>query len=140
MRVKADGRGLLLLAQKIREHNAEDDITECAKELADMLIVAVRERTPVKSGRLEGGWELNGVLKNGLSYTISIENAVEYAAAVEYGHGQETGRFVPAIGKRLKSQWVNGRFMLTISSAELQDSAPGVIEKRLRGCLEKVFG
>lgn len=31
-----------------------------------------------------------------------------YAAAVELGHKQEVGRFVPAIGKRLVKPWVQG--------------------------------
>lgn len=39
---------------------------------------------------------------------ITISNAVEYAIFVNYGHLQEPGRFVPAIGKRLKKHWVDG--------------------------------
>ena len=34
---------------------------------------------------------------------------VSYAPPVELGHHQEPGRYVPAIGKRLKREWVPGK-------------------------------
>lgn len=33
-----------------------------------------------------------------------------YAQYYEYGHRQTPGRYVPQIGKRLKAQFVKGRF------------------------------
>ena len=54
-----------------------------------------------------------GNLKN--SITAEVHNAekevwvgtdVEYAASVEFGHHQEVGRYVPALGKRLVSDFV----------------------------------
>ena len=51
-----------------------------------------------------------GNLKNSITKEVSREEkavyigtAVEYAPAVEFGHKQEVGRYVPAIGKRLVS-------------------------------------
>lgn len=35
--------------------------------------------------------------------------AKEYAPHVEYGHRQQVGRYVPAIGKRLKAPYVEGQ-------------------------------
>ena len=45
---------------------------------------------------------------------------MEYASYVELGHKQQVGRYVSAIGKRLKQPWVRGYFMATISIAEIE--------------------
>lgn len=70
---------------------------------------------------------------------IEIVNPVKYASYVEFGHRQEVGRYVPAIGKKLKKGWVSGQFMLTYSEQELQEIAPKVLEQKikkyLRGCM-----
>lgn len=56
-----------------------------------------------------------GRLKNSITHQQMDENTevigtnVEYAAAVELGHHQEPGRYVPAIGKRLKKSFVPGK-------------------------------
>lgn len=72
------------------------------------------------------------ITKHGEIYQIEIVNPVHYASYVEYGHRQEPGRFVPAIGKRLKQGWVKGRFMLTISEQQLQAEAPALLEAKLK--------
>lgn len=72
-------------------------------------------------------------------YTIEIVNPVEYASYVEYGHRQQKGRFVPAIGKKLVRSWSAGKLMLTISEKEIQSSAPRILEKRLMDMLKEVF-
>ncbi len=76
----------------------------------------------------------------GDTYVIEIVNPVEYASYVEYGHRQSPGRYVPALGKRLKRGWVKGRFMMTISEQELQLITPRVLENRIKkyfeGCLK----
>lgn len=80
-----------------------------------------------------------GISCNGQVYHIEIVNAVEYAPYVEFGHRQTPGRYVPAIGKRLKAGWVDGKFMLTISVQEMQQLTPGLIEKRLNALLKEAF-
>ena len=79
------------------------------------------------------------VVHSGDSYTIEIVNPVKYASYVEYGHRQTPGRFVPALGKRLKGSWVEGKFMLTISSQEIERDAPRVLEAKLKKKLEECF-
>ncbi len=71
------------------------------------------------------------VMRRGNEFIIEIVNPVHYASYVEYGHRQEPGRYVPAIGKRLKSSWVEGRFMLTISEGQLRRESPAILEKKL---------
>ena len=72
-------------------------------------------------------------------YVVELINPVEYASYVEYGHRQEPGRYVPAIGKRLKKGWVPGQFMLTISENELRDAAPRLIEQKLNNWLKEAL-
>lgn len=79
------------------------------------------------------------IKKVGDTYEIEVVNPVHYASYVEYGHRQEPGRFVPAIGKRLKNSWVPGKFMLTISEKELESEIPGVLEKKINEFLKECF-
>lgn len=122
----------------------------CAKELAARLLTKVIKRTPVgeyskssgkKGGTLRRGWtaEKNqavlsyinslNITNSGDKFTIEIVNPVEYASYVEYGH------------RTMNHQgWVEGKFMLTISSQELQEAAPAILEKKLQKKLGEVFG
>ena len=70
---------------------------------------------------------------------MTIINPTEYASYVEYGHRQTPGRYVPALGKSLKANWVKGRFMLTISIQEVEKALPGVLERNLYELLKEVF-
>lgn len=77
--------------------------------------------------------------KDGKYYKIVIINQVEYAMYVEYGHRQEPGRYVPALGKRLKASWVKGQFMMTKSEREVKAIADRIVDKKLQELLRKEF-
>lgn len=79
------------------------------------------------------------VLHEGSAYHIVILNPVRYASYVEYGHRQKPGRYVPALGKQLKNNFVKGQYMLTLSERELQSQAPEIIQGRLEAFLREVF-
>lgn len=90
--------------------------------------------------------EINGAVKSlqvekvpGGYYNITIVNSAPYASYVEYGHRQTPGRYVPAIGKRLKANWVEGKHFLQLSEQDLQKVAPSVLEKLLDNFLRQVF-
>jgi hypothetical protein len=68
---------------------------------------------------------------NGGTHSITITNPVHYASYVENGHRQQPGRYVPAIGRRLKKQWVDGQFMMAKSEAETKAEIPAVLQRRL---------
>ena len=93
-----------------------------------------------QGGTLRKNWTVSDVRKNGGNYEIEVSNSTEYASYVEFGHRQTPGRFVPAIGKKLKKSWAKGKFMLTISESELQKQAPAVIEKKITEWLKKLGG
>lgn len=64
-----------------------------------------KQSCPVKTGRL----------RNSITHQLMddstelIGSNVVYAPPVELGHAQQPGRYVPAIGKRLKASHVNGK-------------------------------
>lgn len=117
------------------------------------LIRKAKQKTPTDTGLLKNSWSVgseaialrfkNGkykkvsgisafekepsvddITKEGEYLKITVSNPTEYASYVEYGHSQQPGRYVPAIGKKLKSGWVDGKFMLTLSIKEIQDKIP----------------
>lgn len=79
------------------------------------------------------------IAKSGEAYTIEIVNPVEYASYVEFGHRQTPGRYVPALGVRLKNGFVKGKKMLTISEDEIRRDAPRVLENKLKQKLGEYF-
>jgi hypothetical protein len=124
-------------------------IESCAKELAARLLAKVIKRTPVGQypsgsgkvgGTLRRGWTggksqagsaFAGNLKVnhfGDTYVIEVENPVEYASYVEFGHRT-----------RNHSGWVEGKFMLTISEQEIQSAAPKILENKLKKKLGECF-
>lgn len=67
----------------------------------------------------------------GVNHSVNIINPVEYASYVENGHSQTPGRYVPAIGKRLKNSWVPGQFMLATAEDETRQVMDRVVEKEV---------
>ena len=103
-------------------------------------VLKTKTVTYKKGGTLRRNWTVSDVRKNGSNYEIEVSNSTEYASYVEYGHRQTPGRYVPAIGKRLKKSWVKGKFMLTISEEELRKEAPAVIKRKISEWLKKLGG
>ena len=101
------------------------------KELASRLLTMAIKRTPVDTGTLRRGWDVNShlsVRKSGNTYLIDVINPVEYASYIEYGHRtpNQTG-------------WVNGKFMLKLSKQELDAMTPTIIERKLKQFIEGVI-
>lgn len=92
-----------------------------------------------RGGTLRRGWTVGNVEKVGNQYQIEVINPTIYASYVEFGHRQTPGRYVPALGKKLKKAWVEGKFMLTISEQDLRAEAPAIIERRMKKKLGEYF-
>ena len=139
-KIKVQFDGLKEFKKIIEEMEKEKEqlMIDTIKELAARLLHKVIKRTPSDTGNLRRNWAVSDVRKNGKNYEIEVSNSAEYASYVEFGHRQTPGRFVPAIGKRLKKSWVKGKFMLTISEDELKRQAPAVIEKKITEWLHKL--
>lgn len=93
-----------------------------------------------RGGELRKAWKIKSSKKTANSHEIVVENTKEYASHVEYGHRQEVGKFVPAIGKSLKNEYVKGKFMMTITEEEIKKITPKLLEKRLAQYLEEING
>ena len=141
-KIEVQIEGLKDFQKLLQEMKAEEErfMTETIKELAAKLLRKVIKRTPVREGLLRRNWTVSDVRKNGSNYEIEVSNSTEYASYVEYGHRQTPGRYVPAIGKRLKKSWAKGKFMLTISEEELRKEAPAVIKRKISEWLKKLGG
>ena len=162
---KVDFSELKALQKRLEEFEKADMdafCTKMAKELAARLLRRVRQKTPVgeyevityttkdgktytfndgkQGGTLRNAWKIDKtVTKKGAVFEIEVINPMEYVSYVEYGHRQQVGRFVPQIGKSLKSGWVTGKFMLKISEEEVQALAPALLQKRLEEELRGIF-
>ncbi len=81
---------------------------------------------------------LKSVKIEGNDLLIEIYNNVEYAGWVEDGHRQEVGRYVPAIGKRLKNSYVEGKHMAKIAIEQIEREIPARFEKQFKGWLKSL--
>lgn len=135
--------------EELEKGKARDKFFEdCAKELAARLLSLVKPKTPVgvyddpsrKGGTLRRGWtggkntdaeafarSLN-VEKSGKTYTITVENNVEYAPYVEYGHRTRGGK-----------GFVQGKRMLETSEQELKALSPKILQDKLEKFLKGVL-
>lgn len=143
-----------------------DILDECAKELAARLyrkVVATVENkrgtegTPVGKkpdvddkilekywkgyggGTLQKSWEIGKIKKTSAGVTIDVTNICEYASYVEFGHRQDRGRYVPALGKSLSASFVPGTFMLKMSESEIKAETPAILEKKIKQKLEDLL-
>ena len=113
---------------KAFKNREADIIKSIANELAARLLAKVKKRTPVgvyNDGRIGGtlrkNWSIGKIIENNGVYQVDVTNIIDYASYVEYGH-----RTVDHKG------WVEGRFMLTISSDELQKDSSRIIENKFK--------
>ena len=125
---------------KLNNQQKQQFLEACCKELAARLLAKVIKRTPSETGELRRGWTTGtkqgatqyanslNIQKVGNTYRIDITNPVEYASYVEYGH-------------RTKDHqgWVQGKFMLTISEAELNNASDAILQKKLNKFMKEVF-
>ncbi|GFN35817.1 HK97 gp10 family phage protein [Tepidimicrobium xylanilyticum] len=134
----------------LAEEEVQKFCEDTLKEIAARTLAKIIARTPVGvyppgsgkvGGTLRRGWTAGEdmdpyeyiynhikVIKKGRVYQIIIENPVEYAAYVEYGHRTRGGK-----------RFVEGRFMMTISIDEMQRELPRLIEKKLNDFFKEYF-
>ena len=103
------------------ELHDRDGLVKELKRLRQLRFEAVVEKNMTQiyqRGKRIGGTPVDtGELRQSLGMTktadgVTVGYTKDYARHVEYGHRQQPGRFVPAIGKRLKRSWVPGQAYL----------------------------
>ena len=138
-------------AKNLKE-NYDKAIDDSLSELGGRLLNKVIRKTPVgksikdkinnkiqtiyTGGNLRRSWYLSKLIKTDDKRFITLYNIARYAVYVEYGHRQTPGRFVPAIGKKLKASWVKGRFMMTNSVTEINKIRQAVFNRNLAKYME----
>lgn len=120
---------------------------EMTKHITADFLAEVMKRTPVgegttatvgdktvkvsQGGTLRRSWKAGNVENIGEYWTSTVFNPIEYASYVEYGHRQTPGRFVPAIGKKLKRSWVEGQHMMQISAEHTTKRSEEYIKREI---------
>lgn len=120
--IKTDNTDAILKATDDGINNALEIIGNKAADYAAAL-------APVQTGNL----------KNSMTSEVSqqekavyIGTAVEYAPYVEFGHHQEVGRYVPAIGKRLVREFVPAQPFLKPAIESHLDEYKHILESELK--------
>lgn len=106
-----------------------DELNELGLEWRD----DTRENINVVSGDLRRSTVFEGAEKHGKEFVIAVSNNMEYAEHYEYGHRQEVGRFVPAIGKRLVKSYVKGQYTFRTSRQRAKAKLP----ERIRAAISR---
>lgn len=133
--IRFDTRELEDLREKLSKEVVDKAITEGMKELAGRTLRSAKLNTPHDTGHLRRGWFIRNVDAEG----ILLKNSVPYAEYVEYGHRQNVGQFVPRIGKRLKSPWVEGKFYARRTEDQMRRQAASIIKPIIEKELEKLL-
>lgn len=112
-------RGKEELERKLQPATIKKPIEEGIKKIVAWILAYVQRSTPVDTSRL----------RSSITQTVSedegkVDTNVQYAPFVEYGHSQEVGRFVYAIGKRLVAPWVPPSRVAPGTSMRYRDMGP----------------
>ena len=89
-------------------------------------------------GQLRDSWHPQAIRKEGDAWKCGVENNTTYAIYYEYGHRQNVGQFVPALGKRLKKPFVEGHYPATKAAQAMQRQMPKVADKNIRKLLGRL--
>jgi len=117
---------------KIDSGLIKQEIEKTALKVGTQAMKSVKSLTPVKEGNLRKQWSVIGPSYTGNAFVIELQNNADYASYVENGHRQTPGRYVPAIGKRLKASWVPGQHMLMKTMFEIDGQMPQLLSPILR--------
>jgi hypothetical protein len=134
--------------ERLQTNDISGLYTACANDLAARILRDVKKNTPTgdysnlnitgkTGGALKKNWKATAAKKQGSMYVATVYNPTNYASYVEFGHRQKPGRFVPAIGKRLKKSWVPGKFMLTKAENRISEKMQGIINKKVQEYLQE---
>lgn len=124
---------------KINSQQLKHELETTSKKVGEQGLRLLKSNTPVDSGNLRRNWTAKGPSITSGGWTIEFINNANYASFVENGHRQTPGRFVPAIGKRLKASWVPGQFFMKKSVSQLQKKIPSMLEPDVVLVLRDLF-
>lgn len=128
------------LAENVKEmeKGGKQFIENFLYKMALRALAQTKRATPVDTGDLRAAWYLSGIVWRGDVAMVNLLNPKLYASWVEFGHWQEVGRYIPGhweggqfvyeqgadTGMVLRNPWVEGKYMMTLSIAEIERQLP----------------
>lgn len=117
----------------------KNEVKKSVKNVGETYKRNAESRTPVRSGELRRSWQLKGPFFSGTDISVELRNSKNYASFVENGHRQTPGRYVPAIGKKLKASWVPGQHFLQKATDETRGQVPQLLTPVMNDILRRLM-
>ena len=117
----------------------KNEVKNSVKNVGESYKRNAEANTPVKTGDLRRSWQLKGPLFSGTDISVELRNSKNYASFVENGHRQTPGRYVPAIGKKLKASWVPGQHFLQKATKQTSNQIPQLITPVMDDILRRLM-
>ena len=117
----------------------KNEVKKSVKNVGETYKRNAKANTPVKTGDLRRSWELKGPFFSGTDISVELRNSKNYASFVENGHRQTPGRYVPAIGKRLKASWVPGQHFLQKATKQTSNQIQQLITPVMDDILRRLM-
>ena len=114
-------------------------IAQSTRRIGEQSLKTLKANTPVDKGNLRRSWTTDGPNIGAGGWTIKLINNANYASWVEEGHRQTPGRYVPAIGKRLKASWVDGHFFMRNSMGQIEKQIPSLLDPEVAKVMRDLF-
>lgn len=124
---------------EISDGQLKNEVKKSVKNVGETYKRNAEANTPVKTGDLRRSWQLIGPIFSGADISIELRNSKNYASFVENGHRQTPGRYVPAIGKRLKASWVPGQHFLQKATKQTSNQIPQLITPVMDDILRRLL-
>lgn len=139
MNVSMDTAELRRFKEKLENISTDELLKDIAGDLAARLLRKVKrgKRTPVDTGELRRNWQVSRIRLFEKFCVVEVYNATEYAEYVEFGHRLVSKN--KKTGKKRFIKWVPGKFMLTISTKELENMKDRIIRQKVEAWLKEVF-
>ena len=123
----------MIKAAELASRKTEDIIYDEFYNAGIECVAEIKANEPVVTGNLRRSITSSDVKLNGNEYSMTIGSSLEYVKYAEEGHKQEVGKYVPAIGKKLKKEFVPGNHVIK-DSVDLHQSK---LIKRIQERVEK---
>jgi hypothetical protein len=121
-----------------------ESFAKVLRYIAESLLADLREKSkemfheeyrPERTGELAESWHIGNIQTDGTTYSLELINDADFGKAVEYGHKQQAGKYVPEIGKKLIKNYVQGKHMIQRS---INDIGVNLIDD-LRNNMEEII-
>lgn len=137
--------------RRLHKGKSNEILKKITCEMGARYLRLVTKLTPVgvykekTGGQLRAAWRINGEkqvtndlpIKKNKGYYLTVTNSMKYASYVEYGHRT---RLDPSNGATQgKKAWVEGRFMMTKTTAKIKNNTARIVDRVINKELKKAI-